>query len=376
MAAAKEKFSLKDHLFNKQKVEILSNEILQVYDVFDAKNFNKEVLQAFPTLELKQRITHIVVCLQKYLPQNYVTAIDIIIKALPTPLDPTLKDDDFGDFIHAPYSEFVATYGCNKQYYKVSLNALKEITKRFSAEYSIRNFINYDSAVTMATLLQWTKDKNYHVRRLCSEGTRPTLPWAAKVNINYTETIAILNALHTDTTRFVTRSVANHLNDIAKKDPALVISTLQHWQQLQLQNVDELQFITKHATRTLVKDGNAAALALLGFTDGKGVQVNIKTISPIVKFGEQLQFSIDVNSTISKSVVIDYIVHFKTQKGFSKKVFKLKNTDIVKGKVLTLSKNHTLDNYSTRALYSGMHQLNIQVNGAIKASAHFEVVEK
>ena len=132
----------------------------------------------FPTLELIQRIAHISSCLYEYLPDAYPAALDIILNSLPPALDPTKTDDDFGDFIFAPLSLFVATYGCTQNHLERSLQALKEITKRFSAEDAIRYFINAFPDETGSFLLGCAQDENYHVRRLASEGTRPKLPWS------------------------------------------------------------------------------------------------------------------------------------------------------------------------------------------------------
>ena len=85
----KKKFSLKDELFNQSKVEKLANEISKVYPVFKDTNFTKDVLEKFPSLELKERIYHIREMLYLYLPSEYNRAIEIILKALPPELDPT-----------------------------------------------------------------------------------------------------------------------------------------------------------------------------------------------------------------------------------------------------------------------------------------------
>ena len=138
----KEKFSLKDELFNPPKVEKLANEIAKVYPAFKDTDFTKEVLEKFPSLELKERIYHIREMLYLYLPSEYDRAIEIILKALPLELDPTKSDDDFGDFIYAPYGDYVATYGCSQEHLELSLFSLCEITKRFSMEDAIRSFIN------------------------------------------------------------------------------------------------------------------------------------------------------------------------------------------------------------------------------------------
>jgi hypothetical protein len=89
-------------------------------------------MEKFPELELKQRMYHIRDMLYTYLPKDYPTAIEIIKKALPKELDNTKTDDDFGDFIHAPYAEYISAYGIQKNYLELSLSMIEEISKRFS----------------------------------------------------------------------------------------------------------------------------------------------------------------------------------------------------------------------------------------------------
>ena len=172
-----EKVLLKDLLFNKEKVEKIASAIQYTHRPFKKDDFVREVLARFPELELKARISWIAECLKKYLPNDYKRAADILIKALPAPNNPELSDDDFGDFIYAPYAEYVAKNGCTEEHLQFSLNALYKLTQRFSVEDAIRYFINAFPKETLKELLSWTKDSHYHVRRLCSEGTRPKLPW-------------------------------------------------------------------------------------------------------------------------------------------------------------------------------------------------------
>ena len=255
-------FSLKDQLFNAHKLNKIAAEIKAVYPQFESQKFVADCLKLFPTLELKERIVCISQRLHERLPENFESAMSILLHALPAPCDPKLTDNDFGDFIYASYGEFVATFGCTEAYASLSLNALEEITTRFSAEYAIRSFINLFPELTFDKITAWSTHAHYHVRRLASEGTRPKLPWGKKINTPIENALAILDLLHADSTRFVTRSVANHLNDIAKIDPDLVIAILQKWHAQQQQKPQELAFISKHALRTLIKNGNSKALNL------------------------------------------------------------------------------------------------------------------
>lgn len=96
-------------------------------------------------------------------------------------------------------------------------------------EFYIRPFLNRWPDETLARLSLWAQDENYHVRRLVSEGTRPRLPWAKSVTLTQEQTIPFLDALHADIARFVTRSVANHMNDISKINADTVVSLLADW---------------------------------------------------------------------------------------------------------------------------------------------------
>lgn len=371
-----EKFSLKDHLFHSEKVSRLATEIKAVYPNFEAVAFHHAVVAAFPTLELKARIQHIRACLQKYLPQDFTTALQIILKALPPPLNEDLTDNDFGDFIYAPYNDFVAQYGCTKAYLFFSLSALKELTKRFSAEDAIRYFLNVFPQETLATLATWTNDKNYHVRRLCSEGTRPKLPWSQKINIAIDSALPLLENLYADKTRYVTRSVANHLNDIAKIQPDLVLQTLKNWKTAQKQNASEMDFILKHALRTLIKQGNPDALALMGFGDSQHIYLSQLLFDKKVKIGEALNFSFCVNSLATKYLAIDYIVHFQSKQGTlsNKKIHKLKTFLAVENTIIEVNKRHPFRaNMTTRQLFAGTHKVEIQINGTILTDFYFDL---
>ena len=363
----KTKFSLKEQLFNQQKVEKIATEIREAYPSFNKKDFTKEVLEKFPSLELKERINHIRDMLHRYLPLDYEEAIEIILKALPPELDPTKSDDDFGDFIYAPYGEYVATYGCNKEHLELSFLVLRELTKRFSMEYAIRDFINSFPSESLAMLYRLSSSQNYHQRRLVSEGLRYKLPWAKKLNIDYHEPLKHLNNLFYDSTRYVTRSVANHLNDIAKVDAPLVIKILKEWKSSSYQNPKEMEFILKHSLRTLVKEGNLEALALLGYAINPNIAVSSLTIADQeVKIGEALEFEVMVEAKEDVSLMVDYLLYFRNKKGqFNLKVHKLKKLKMRKGESVTLKKRHPFRaNMTTRKLYVGEHKVALQINGS------------
>lgn len=369
-----EKILLKDILFNKAKVAQIAFEIQNTHASFPKDMFVHDVLARLPDLELKARITWIADCLNKYLPDDYSTAVQVLVRSLPKPNDPTLADDDFGDFMYAPYAAYVARYGCTKAFLTCSLNALYEITQRFSAEDAVRYFINAFPDETLEALSRWSRDTHYHVRRLCSEGTRPKLPWSSKINIPITTSLPILDVLFADPTRYVTRSVANHMNDISKIDAHLVVTTLLRWKKSKKQTPKEMEYIIRHSLRTLVKAGDMRALALLGFTPSSDVCISGFTVPPKVVMDTALEFSFVIATAHDKDVLIDYVVYFQSKDGKRqhKKVFKLTQQKLVQDVPVRIFKRHMLRAHmTTRTLYPGLHTLEIQVNGSVRATASF-----
>ena len=126
-------------------------------------------------------------------------------------------------------------------------------------------FLKYPEK-TLAIFKKWAKDKNPHVRRLVSEGSRPYLPWGKKLpqfEKDPSPTLALLELLKNDSSEYVRKSVANHLNDHAKKHPDLVVDTLKRWD-AEL-SAKESKRMIKHALRTLLKQRHSGALDVLGF---------------------------------------------------------------------------------------------------------------
>lgn len=372
-----EKILLKDTLFNPLKVKKIASEIKAVHPEFESNAFEKEVCEAFAELELKERIYCIRDILGDYLPKEYRAAVDILLRSLPKELDKTKSDNDFGDFIYAPYSEFVTLHGCNEEHLKFSLKALRELTKRFSVEFAIRDFINFYPKETLEMLHSCTMSDNYHERRLASEGLRPKLPWAKKLTLDHREPMIHLDQLFYDKTRYVTRSVANHLNDISKINAALVIETLTRWKVSAKQDPKEMDYMCNHALRTLVKKGNEEALAFLGYKKNPDIKVyGFVLQKEEVSVGETLLFDLKLRAKEDINLMIDYIIHFRTKAGsLSPKVHKFKKVSLKKDESLTLQKKHPFKaNMTTRTLYAGEHKIELQINGICYASSYFTLL--
>ena len=370
--SADKTFSLKDRLFNATTVGLLAAGLKRADGSFRKAAFEKEVLQQFPQLELKACIECMADALVGYLPADYAKATKVLQRALPEPLDPGLGDDDFGEFIWAVPSEFAARQGCTRKRLKLSLELLRETTKRFSAEFAIRPFLKTHQKETYAFLEDCAKDANYHVRRLACEGTRPNLPWGLRINLPTEQTIAMLDTLQADPTRFVTRSVANNLNDVSKSEPEVVLSALKRWAKQGRQDQQELEWMTKHALRGLVKSDHAGALALLGYPAKPAFKLSNICCADVVKIGGSLDWSATLTSAKRQKLKIVLRVHFlKSNGSHSPKVFALKDVSTAKGESLDLKKRLAFKAMTTRALYPGEHHVELVVNGVARGKTRF-----
>ncbi|WP_342367148.1 hypothetical protein [Phaeobacter italicus] len=367
-------FSLKDQLFNREKTRYLAGLFAASHAGFDPDRFEAEVMAELPALELKQRISLIAEVLSRHLPQDPEGMAAAILNALPPPLDPSLSDDDFGDFIFAPLGELVGLRALETAP-DLSLDVLAEITKRFSMEWAIRPYLVHWTDKTLARMEVWAEDENYHLRRLVSEGTRPRLPWGQAVPLALSQPLPLLDRLSGDPTRYVTRSVANHLNDISKKDPELVLTRLRQWQAEGVQSQNELDWITTHALRGLVKQGHSGAMEMLGYDPAAPVTAHLQLGPGPVRIGGALEFDCMLQGPSDAPVLVDYRLHFQRPGGkLSAKVFKLKQTRL-KGGTARLSKRHPLKaGASTFTLVPGLHRLDLLVNGIERGSLTFDLL--
>lgn len=376
MGKDKEKFLLKDHLVNREKIAYLANLIKNVDQSFPSKNFQLEILAQIPKLELKARLHLIADKIATYLPSDFKKSVTIILQSLPPVLDENNSDDDFGEFILIPFAEYIAKHGCHTRYLKISLPALKEITKRISVEFAIRPFLDKYPTETLDYFDKWVHDHNYHVRRLVCEGSRPSLPWAPKISLNYKIPLKYLDILFSDSTRYVTRSVANHLNDISKIDPDMVLATLKKWKKSNLQSKTEMNFIIKHALRTLIKKGNQSALQILGFETSPDIKVSrINVDKTQATLGEKVEFSFTIKSNQSLSLLLDYVIESPTKSGSSRqKVYKIKSVKIGAGEIVKINKIHHFKNDTTTfSLYPGTYRFILQINGRQYSTKELEL---
>ncbi len=348
------------NLFNPDTIRDLA-QMLESGGPLDLDAFMEDALDGLEELELKDRIRLLSKVMRRHLEPEYPAALAHVLRSLPPPLVDGEKLS--GGILVWPCCQFVEDHGVDDPDH--SLPALYELTRRFSAEFAIRPFlVNYPDR-TLALLHEWTTDVDLHVRRLCSEGSRPRLPWGLRLQFlvdDPSPTLPILETLRDDPEEYVRRSVANHLNDIAKDNPDVVVDVCRRW----LKGAPkEREKLVKHALRSLVKQGNPDALTLLGFGPPK-IEVVRFTAPDAAEVGGSAELELELKSTSKKkqNLVIDYAFHFPGAKGkTNRKVFKWRTATIEPGGTLRCRKSHSFKEVSTRRTLPGTYRFEVMVNG-------------
>ncbi len=349
--------------------------IKEVDSDFDEDAFLADALDGYQGLELTPRAWQIAHALGRQLPQDYEQAIEILIASLGPKLE-AAELTGMDVFVYLPHVFFVAKFGVD--HFDASMRAQYELTQRFTAEYSLRVFLERYPERTLGRLREWALDSNVHVRRLVSEGTRPRLPWAPRLRAFQGDprpVLELLDLLKDDRELLVRRSVANNLNDIGKDNPAALVGTCRRWMR---DATPERSWLVRHALRSAVKRGEPEALEILGFVPATGVRVReIHIAPPVVSIGESVTFSVELanEGSTTKQLLVELRVHFVKANGRpSPKVFALKELGLPPWGSARLMKTISLAQHTTRTHYPGQHRVEVVVNGRASGAAVFDVI--
>lgn len=235
-------------LFGANLATLLAEKIITVYPDFPSKAFINAVDANTAGKTYTQRIEIIADELHNFLPDNYSKALGILMSIL-GPENP----NETGMFTYyywiMPIGKFIEKYGLED--FDASMDALEEVTKRNTGEYAVRPYIRKYPKQAVARMKRWAASDNFHLRRLASEGLRPKLPWAPKLDEfvqNPQPVFDILTLLKEDPVKFVQKSVANHLTDYLKVNPEPTRELINEWKKSNNKNT---QWIIKHSTRKL-----------------------------------------------------------------------------------------------------------------------------
>jgi 3-methyladenine DNA glycosylase AlkC len=349
---------------------------------FDSRRFALQATQGLEALEMKARAMQIADALEATLPARFADAADVLEAALaPAEVGDAMAQlsglqGGLRGWILWPVGEFVARRGLAEP--ERALQALHAMTQRFTAEFAIRPFIVAHPALVFDTLARWATDPSHHVRRLVSEGSRPRLPWGLQLKTlirDPSPTLPLLRALQDDPSEYVRRSVANHLNDIAKDHPTRVAQ----WLHEHLPDATaERRALLRHASRTLIKAGDAAVMQAWGL--GRPLQgtARLQLAPGRITLGQTLVLTLHLASTAKavQTLAVDYAVHHvKANGSTSPKVFKGWTLVLPAGGRVQLQKRHAVRPITSRRYFAGTHRVTVQVNGRDVAEDAFELAD-
>lgn len=367
-------------LIHPDLVRATGHHLQRVWPGFDQASFVAEALSGLDGLALKARVMQVARALQQHLPGDAERALGILVSALGPPApderlaDLAITDAGLAGWVVWPLSEAVALIAIEQP--AAGLAALHAMTQRLTAEYAIRPFIVRHPALAFDTLTRWAGDPSLHVRRLASEGSRPRLPWGLRLQMlvqDPSPTLALLRQLQDDPSPYVRRSVANHLNDIAKDHPALVAQ----WLAEHLPNAStERRALLRHASRGLIKAGDPAVLAAWGQGQPFKGRVELALSPQALRVGDSLTLNLQLHSgaRTAQHLVVDYAVHHAKAGGHTTaKVFKGWVIDLAPAEHRSLVKRHSFKRVTVRRYHPGRHALDVRINGQVLAQAGFDL---
>jgi 3-methyladenine DNA glycosylase AlkC len=355
-------YQLKDQ-FGPSAPRAIARMIHAVYPDFPQKAFLRDALAGYGPLSLTERGRQVAEALHRHLPQDFGRAVDILLGSSDQPHGHRATRGMAG-FLYLPHLIFVARHGL--EHFEHAMRAQYALTQRFTAEFSIRPFLEKHPRRTLARLREWASDPNVHVRPLVSEGTRPRLPWAPRLRElqrDPTPVLELLERLKDDPELYVRRSVANHLNDIGKDHPALLARIARRWLR---DATSERRWIVRHALRSAIKRGEPWALRVLGFGGPAQVQVRrFRAHPPAPRIGGEVELSFRIENRLARTqhVLVDLVVHFVKARGATAKIFKLRTIRLAPGVGMLLGKKISLAQLTTRRHYPGVHRVEAMLNG-------------
>lgn len=357
------------NMFNPRMIAMMGQHLKSASGDFDASRFESLACQGLEKLELMDRSRQIAEALGETLPKDFRQAAKTLVSALhpetEAPISQMIMDEKgIRGWPIMPMGQYVAKSG--QEHAELALETLCELTKRFSAEFAIRPFLDKRPELIAEQVMGWLKDPNEHVRRLASEGTRPYLPWGinlpALVN-DPAPILPILAGLRDDPSEYVRRSVANSLNDISKDHPALVAKIASDWLK---DATPERERLIRHAGRTLVKKGHPAMLSALGYKAPKILDASLTIAPREIHEGDSVSMELRMRSAAKSTqpVIIDYVIERPLASGrHGIKVFKWTETRLRPEEDKLLKKSHPIRRVTTRTNHPGVYKVWIQVNG-------------
>lgn len=362
--------------FDRSAAERLAAQVAAGHASFDRDRFVTAATRGLERLEMMERVRQFADALQTELPPDPASALSLLRRTFP----PELRGEDevTGGWLQWPVGEWIARYAspaAAPEAFDEAVETMTALTQRFSSEFAVRPFVRDVPERIVPRLLELTGHESVHVRRWCSEGVRPLLPWGERLRALRDDPrpiLPILDALHRDPSEYVRRSVANCLGDVAKDHLTLAVETARGW----LDGGDELtERLVSHALRAPIKAGAPEALALVGYGDSAAMEATLEVAPARLAIGESATLTARLTASQDTRVMVDLVIEYVKANGTrSPKVFKWAKRELAAGETVELAKSLAFVPRSTRRLYPGEHAARLQLNGRRTDAVPFELI--
>lgn len=361
------------HIYNKIFFENYCKALSDTLNPFDSEEFMSKVINDYwENYELKQRMKHLAIITDEYLPTQFKDKVKCILKIIDNLRFQGIKDQNL-DYIFL--ADIITMHGLDNL--NTSIQAIENITKFTSFEFAGRQFLIQYPEIFMNQMHEWSKHDHPSVRRYASEGCRPRLPWGLQLKqfvCDPSPILPILDNLKDDPSEYVRKSVANNLNDISKDHPDIVIDIIKNWKG----NSKNTDWILKQASRTLLKKGHSEVLELFGTSSNTAFKLtHFKIDKDRISLGETITFQFDLLNKEESAAKfrVEYLIDFVKSNGQrSKKIFKICEIIIEPGQTLKSTKKHKFIDLTTRKHYIGTHKIAIIVNGVENEWLAFDIL--
>lgn len=362
------------NIYNEKFISEFSAILSKTATNFDSTSFTKAIfISNWKQLELKERMRHITHTMNTHIDGNFKIQSNVILNAI-TEMQHIGRKETSIEFMFLP--DFIEVYGIED--YHTSIKAFEIITQFTSCEFAVRPFIIKYPKRMIDQMKKWSNHPHASVRRLSTEGCRPRLPWAMAIPFlkkDPTDILPILEHLKADVSESVRRSVANNLNDISKDNPEIVLELATKWKGIS----DEIDWLVKHACRTLLKQGGSKVMQLFGFGAVDKIEIHqFKINTPKVKIGDALAFTFQLKNTANTSLKLrlEYGLYYQKANGsLAKKVFKISEKTYSGNTITEIIRKQSFKIITTRKFHLGKHQVSIIINGEEFSALDFELVD-
>lgn len=149
----------------------------------------------------------------------------------------------------------------------------------------------------------WVRDADDAVRRVLVEGLRPRgvmLPHIDELKRDPTPLWPVIEQVLDDPSDYVRKAAANLLNDVSRDHRDLLLDRVAAWTEGPMG--PERTFIVERALRTLVKQRDAEALALLGYAPASSLDARLTETPPAtLVMNGHMPFAVHVANTSARS---------------------------------------------------------------------------